>query len=336
MATSLLHLPRTRWFDFWMISQVIAVAAVLLLLAGLLLAPEQSLRVLWYAVVPILPATFFVNTTLWRSVCPLATLNAWGNHLVRPRHSTPRVTAVLSVDGLLLFHLMVPARRFLFNVDGPALAITILAVGGLALALGGLSVVRSAFCNALCPVLPVERLYGQAPLVPMMRGRCTTCTTCTTCTPRGCLDLAGGRALVQVIGRKHRTTAWLRTPHGLFIAGLPGFIFGYGMLTDGTLANATLTYATTLGWSLASVVIVAMLALGTRLDATRLFPLLGGVSGLLYYWCAGPAIAEAFGAGAGLSVGIRLLGMGLATLWLWRAWRSSPPAPLSPALATPS
>jgi hypothetical protein len=301
---------------------VIGVVAVPLLLAGLLLAPELSLRVLWYAVVPILPATFFLNTTLWRSACPLATLNAWGNQLARPRPITPRVTAVLSIGGLLLFHLMVPARRFLFNVNGPALAVTILAVGALALALGAIYVVRSAFCNALCPVLPVEQLYGQAPLVPMTRGRCTTCTTCT---PRGCLDLAGGRALVQVIGRERRTTAWLRTPNGLFIAGLPGFIIGYGLLTDGALATAPMTYATTLGWSLASVAIVAVLAMVFRLDSGRLFPLLGGVSGLLYYWFAGPAIAGAFAAGDGLATAIRVVGMGLAALWLWRAWPTSPP-----------
>ena len=55
--------------------------------------------------------------------------------------------------GLVLFHLMVPARHFLFNQNGVALAITIVAVGGLALLLGSMFPVRSAFCNALCPVL---------------------------------------------------------------------------------------------------------------------------------------------------------------------------------------
>lgn len=308
---------RTRRFDFWQVGRVTAVAALFLLVAGLVLSPDPSLRMLWYLVVPILPATFLVNTTLWRSVCPLATLNDLGNRLATPRPITPRGTTMLSLGGLLLFHLMVPARRVVLNVNGPALAITIVAVAGLALALGRRYLVRSAFCNALCPVLPVEQLYGQAPLVPMPRGRCASCSTCT---PRGCLDLAGGRALVQVIGRTRRTTAWLRTPHGLFMAGLPGFIIGYGLLTDGTLATAPITYATTLGWSLASVAIVATLALGARVDSTRLFPLLGGVSGLLYYWFAGPAVAGAFGAGAWCAFGIRLLGMGLATLWLWRAW----------------
>ena len=317
-----LHTRDTRWSVAWTIGQLAAVTALPMLLGGLVWAPEPSLRLLWYVVVPVLPATFFLNTILWRSICPLATLNAWGNRLGRPRPITPRATAALSIAGLLLFHLLVPARRFLFHAEGVALALVIVVVGGLAVALGAVFAVRSGFCNALCPVLPVEQLYGQAPLLPMVRGRCATCVVCTS---RGCLDLAGGRALVQVIGPGRRSAAWLRTPNGLFIAGLPGFVLGFSLLPDGPLTGAPITYATTLGSSLASVALVAMLALGARLDTARLFPLLAGTSGLLYYWFAGPAIADAFAADAGLATAIRLVGMGLASLWLWRAWPTSPP-----------
>ena len=31
---------------------------------------------------------------------------------------------------------------------------------------------KAGFCNALCPILPVERLYGQAPLVAAGNPRC--------------------------------------------------------------------------------------------------------------------------------------------------------------------
>jgi hypothetical protein len=317
-----LHARDTRLSVAWTIGQLVAITALPLLLAGLVWAPEHALRALWYLAVPVLPATFFLNTILWRSICPLATLNAWGNRLGQPRPISPRATAVLSSGGLLLFHLLVPARHFLFHANGVALAVTILGIGALALTLGGRFAVRSGFCNALCPVLPVEQLYGQAPLLPMVRGRCATCVVCTA---RGCLDLAGGRALVQVVGRRRRSAAWLRTPHGLFIAGLPGFVIGFSLLPDEPLASAPMAYATTLGWSLASVVVVAALAVGVRWDAARLFPLLAGTSGILYYWFAGPAIAEAFSAGAGLATAIRLVGMGLAGVWLWRAWPASPP-----------
>jgi hypothetical protein len=321
--------PADRWSAFWSALQVLVLIAVPLLLAGLVTAPDLWLRVLWYGVVPVLPATFFLNTTLWRSICPLATLNSWGNRLGTPRPISPRAATALGVGGLILFHLMVPARRFVFNTNGEVLAMTILGVGVLAVVLGSIFAVRSGFCNSLCPVLPVEQLYGQAPLLPMARGRCTTCDVCTS---RGCLDLAGGRALIQVIGPGRRTAAWLWTPNGLFIAGLPGFIIGFGVLADGPLRSAPMVYAMTLAWSVASVFMVMALAIGARMDATRLFPLLAGTSGMLFYWYAGPAIADAFAAGDGLAVAIRVVGMGLAGLWLWRAWPISPPQRAVPGM----
>ncbi len=329
----LVHDPRRA--ALWSVARWTALATVPALLAWMILAPEAALTALWYVAIPVLPATFFVNTILWRGVCPLATLNEWGNRLGRPQAPSARTVAVLSVAGLILFHLMVPARRFLFNEHGPALAATVAAVGVLALVLGALFAVRSAFCNALCPVLPVELLYGQAPLVRMTRGRCETCTTCT---PRGCLDLAQGRAFTQVIGPSRRSAAWLARPYGIFIAALPGFIVGYSLLGNGPLATAPAVYATTLGWSLASVAVVTGLVLTLRLDTRVAYPLLAGAAGLLYYWFAGPTMARELGAGELLSLAVRGVGMGVVALWLVRALatRSSRPGPAEYGPATGS
>jgi hypothetical protein len=262
----------------------------------MIVQPDVSLRLLWYVAIPILPATFFVNTAIWRNICPLATLNAWGNKIGRQRTLSPSVAGLLGIGGLVLFHLMVPARRFLFNSDGTALAVTVAAVGLLAVGLGAVYAVRSAFCNALCPVLPVELLYAQA------------------------------RALPQLFGRHRQSIAWLAEPRGIFMAALPGFIVGYSLLQDGSLRTAPLVYATTLGWSLASVLIVVALTRAFRLRSEAVLVLLAAAAGLLYYWFAGPAIATAFAAreSLGLALAVRVVGMGLVTYWLIRAWRSLP------------
>jgi hypothetical protein len=302
----------------WTAARSLALVAVVGLLAWLVVDPGHALTALWYVAVPVLPATFFVNPAFWRGVCPLATLNEWGNHVGTRRPLTPRVAALLATTGLILFHAMVPARRFLFNLNGPALAGTVAAVGALAVALGAIYPVRSAFCNALCPVLPVELLYGQAPLLPMTRGRCATCTLCT---PRGCLDLAQGRAFNQVLGPGRRSAGWLLRPYGLFVAGLPGFVIGYASLADGPLATAPLVYATTLGWSLASLGVAALLVIAFRIEAGIARVVLAGSAGLLYYWFAGPTIARELGLGNGLALGIRVVGMGLVAFWLARTLR---------------
>lgn len=302
----------------WTVAQGLALALFPCLLAGLIAAPEVTLTVLWYTLIPVLPATFFLNPGLWRGLCPLASLNRWGNRLGTPRLARAGEMAVFGAIGLILFHLLVPARRFLFNTHGPALALTIVAVGLLAVVLGARYAVRSAFCNGLCPVLPIEQLYGQSPLLPISRGRCATCTTCT---PRGCIDLAGSRALAQLFGPSRRDRSWLRTPHGLFFAALPGFIIGYSLVSDGKLATAGEVYLRTAGWSFASLLMVGLLVGLVRVPSARALPALAALAGGLYYWFAGPAVAAAFGAGGLLGAAIRAAGIGLAVVWLVRAVR---------------
>lgn len=314
MSTDQVLIQSLRRAALWAIARWSGLAAVPPLLAWLVLEPTSALTALWYLTVPVLPATFFLSTTLWRGVCPLATLNEVGNRLGRPRAPTPRMLSVLSVGGLVLFHLMVPARHFLFNEHGGILAATIATVAGLAVLLGARFPVRSAFCNALCPVRPIELLYGQSPLVSMERGRCPTCTGCT---PRGCLDLSETKAIPQLLGSARRTWRWLATPHGVFFAALPGFIIGYDQVRDGPLGGAGITYVTTLGWSLASVLVVGALVAAFRLPLRLTLPLLAAGAGALYYWYAGPAIMTQLAAGPGLAYGIRTVGMGLVGSWLF-------------------
>ncbi len=289
--------------------------AVPLLILWLGVEPASALKALWYVAIPVLPATFFLNTTIWRGVCPLATLNEMGNRLGRQRAPTPRILFAFNLGSLALFYSMVPARHLVFNQNGLVLAGTVAVVGGLALVLGALFTVRSAFCNALCPVLPVELLYGQAPLIQMDRGRCTACTVCT---PRGCLDLAEQKAIPQLLGTSRHTARWLATPYGAFFATLPGFIIGYNQVKDGPLSSAAMVYATTLGWSLASLLAIAILVLALRLHSRLALPLIAAAAGATYYWYAGPAIVSQLAAGAWLGTGIRIVGIGLVASWLVR------------------
>jgi nitrite reductase (NADH) large subunit len=305
-----------RQVAVWRSARVVALATLAVLLVALVLTPDVALAALWYVAVPLLPATFFLNPVLWRGVCPLATANELGNRLARGREPSARAVMQLSITGVLLFHLLVPARRFLFNVEGLALAATIVAVALLAIGLGAVFEVRAGFCNGLCPVLPVELLYGQSPLLTLQRGRCTACTVCT---PRGCLDLSQGKALQQMLGPDRRSGRWLFTPFGLFIASMPGFIVGYSVTNDGPIAAAPMVYATTLGWSAASVAVVAAALHLVRVPSRVVLPLIAAVGGWLYYWFAGPAVARQVEAPDALSVAVRVAGMALVTLWLGRA-----------------
>lgn len=149
MASTHILVYSPRRSLLWAIARWSAMLAVPILLTWLVVEQADALRMLWYVAIPLLPATFFLNPVLWRSVCPLATLNEWGNALAGQRPLSPRTAGVLGIAGLVLFHLLVPARRFVFNQNGPALAAIVVAVATLALMLGAVYAIRSGFCNAL-------------------------------------------------------------------------------------------------------------------------------------------------------------------------------------------
>jgi hypothetical protein len=172
-------------------------------------------------------------------------------------------------------------------------------------------------------VLPVELLYGQAPLIPIERGRCSTCTVCT---PRGCLDLADRKAIPQLLGPSRNSARWLVTPHGMFFTALPGFIIGYNQVKDGPLSTAARVYETTLGCSLASVLVVTGVILALRLNSRLAMPLLAALAGAIYYWYAGPAVAGQLGAAAWLGSAVRVGGIAVVGGWLVSAISHQPSA----------
>ena len=73
MATAANAVPRAA--GTWKLAQFSGVVLTAVLLAGLLREPELTLKILWNAVVPLLPAVFLLQPEIWRNACPLATLN---------------------------------------------------------------------------------------------------------------------------------------------------------------------------------------------------------------------------------------------------------------------
>ncbi len=312
----------------WRAGRVVALIALVAVLALLWMMPATGLAVLWGAAVPAIAASLFVTPVLWRGVCPLATLNELGNRFGRPAPPSARLQWGLGVAGLILFHVLVPARLVLFNHYGASVVAASLLIGLLAVLLGARYSVRSAFCNALCPILPIERLYGQAPLVDLERGRCGACVVCT---PRGCLDLAGPRNLAQLIGPGRRTEAWLLTPFGLFAAALPGFIVGYFLAPNGAAGGtaslaplaALAPWSWTLAGSVASGLVVAGIVRWTGATAARAMPFLAWASGTAYFAFTGPAIADLWAWPRAVGVAIAVGGVLFVGLWAIRGARKA-------------
>ncbi len=311
----------------WSFAQAVALLATVVLIGALLAVPDTGLKILWNVLIPLVPASLLITPHLWRNVCPLATLNKLGNGPWARRTLTTRMAALAGVIAIVLLFAMVPARRFLFNTDGVALAATIVAVGVLALALGAVFDMKAGFCNAICPVLPVERLYGQRPLVNLGNPRCPACTHCTQ---TGCIDLNATKSVAQTLGPARRSSAWLTTGFGAFAAAFPGFVMGYYATQDVALQGAGGVYLEVFLWAIASYVLTTAIVRFWDIPATRMLPMLGGVAAAVYYWFASPLLA------AGLSLAplewpLRIGFLSLVAAWSWRAVRHPPREAPSPA-----
>lgn len=301
----------------WRIAQVATVVVTITLIFGLMFRPAIALSLLWNLVIPVLPASFLIAPQLWRGICPLATLNQWSSGLLARRQLGGRLLFAANLFGIVLLVLLVPARRFLLNENGLALAATIAIVAVAALFLGALFDGRAGFCNAVCPILPVERFYGQYPLWKMDNRRCDKCTVCI---PKGCLDLDPTKSMTQAIGPAIGRHRWLSTTSGVFAGSLPGFIIGYYTTSNVPWSAAQEVYLWVALCSAGSYLTTTVVARVLGLTGPVSLALLAASSIMLYYWWAVPLIADSLNlAPASVPVG-RGAALALVALWLLRAW----------------
>jgi len=228
---------------------------------------------------------------------------------------------------------MVPARHLIFNTSGVWLGVTMTAVALLALGLGLVVRAKGGFCNSICPLLPVEKLYGQAPLISAPNPRCSPCTLCTA---KGCLDLDPSKSLRAALGNSTTVRDWIRTPFGVFAAAFPGFIFGYFQVGDVATSHWYVAYGIILSFSLGSLALTAFLAAALRDSINRLLPVLGALAVGIYYWYAAPASLAAFGLPGGIL--LRWVLVAFVAIWLAHALKRTelPPSRHRPRSARPA
>ena len=314
-TTAVGALPGT---GLWTIAQWVGIALTGGLLTGLVIAPELSLDILWNAVIPVLPAVFMISPALWRNVCPLATLNTLSGRARGKMKPDGALATTVQIGGIVLFFVMVPARRFVFNTDGLTLAVVIVAVAALALTLGFVFTSKAGFCNGVCPVLPVEKLYGQRPLIQIGNPRCQPCVMCTRV---GCMDRTPNDAVRQVLGAKADSKAWLLTPFGVFAGVFPGFVWGYFTLTDVPLAEAGAVYLHVLQWMAASYTLTSLIVWAGNVSSKWMLRLLAVSALCLYYWYGSVGIADAWALPDAFVYAVRAAAIGLVVVWLGAAAR---------------
>ncbi len=300
----------------WRAARTVVLVGFGLMLIGLLVRPDAALRVFWGVIVPLLPALFLVDARLWRNVCPLATLNLLSGSRADGGRQTGRMVRVSGAVGIATLALVVPARHLGLDDDPEALFCVLLLMSALALWAGTQIRMKGGFCNAICPILPVERLYGRDPALALPNARCSSCEACSL----ACLDLnpAGSpRSLVR--GAANRP--WLSTPFGAFVAAFPGFVAAYFTKPDAWTGPAA-----AYGWAAALSICSWSLfraTLGRRADTFDLGMLVSSVvAASTYFWFVPAQVATEFELGSTFVVVSRTAAVALIGHAALRARRS--------------
>lgn len=217
--------PDSGASPLWRIVQDVLLLAGVLLVWLLLFRPATGIIIMWNVIIPILPAFFVLATGLWRNICPMATFSLLPRRLGLSRRQvmSPRLAGLLGLSSVAALFLILPFRHLLLNTNGPMTALMLVLASGIACAMGFAFQWRSGWCTSLCPIHPVEKLYGFSPLTTVKNMRCGSCGKCTL----PCPDSTRFMTLLHT--GPSRLEKWVgHVMTGSFV----GFVFGWYQLPD--------------------------------------------------------------------------------------------------------
>lgn len=315
------RLPARLWP--WM--RAGSVAVTLVLVAVLIILPQTGLFVFWRLLIPLLPLLFLIAPGLWRNICPLAASNQTPRVFSFTRGLTPPawLKEYGYVIGFSAFFLLASSRKWLFNYDGLATALLLLAALAAAFVGGLLFKGKSGWCSSLCPLLPVQRLYNQTPFVTVANSHCTPCVGCT----KNCYDFNPSVAALADLYDDDRYYSGYRK---FFAAALPGFILAYFTLPDPAMSDVPSMYLWFALYMLVSVGVFFVLDAFLKVTTNTLTTLCGVAALNLFYWFGLPAWLNAVGGLFGATPPAWIAWLGQATIlvltviWVARTYAKEP------------
>lgn len=285
------ELPSRIPVRVWRAVRVVSVVSYLSLAAVLVIWPQTGLLIFFGIVIPILPVLFFIAPGVWRNICPLSSANQSARVLGFTLGRTP--PRWLQERGFLiamtLFFGIAGARLAVFNTSGTATAVLLLCVMGAAFTGGLLFKGKSGWCSSICPMLPVQRLYGQTPFALSPNSHCRPCLACT----RNCFDFQP--QLAQQADLHDPETTW-HQPRRLFASALPGFVLGFFTFLGQTELTTTEVYARLTIYVLASVGLCFAVEAFLGISAGMVTALWGAAALNLFYWHGTPRAGDALSA----------------------------------------
>lgn len=271
----------------WHVIRAGTVVAYLAVVVALFVRPAGGLFVFFGVIVPLWPVLFFVAPGVWRNICPLAA----SNQLPRVAGFSRAGSAPgwLARNGFLiaatLFFGIAGARIAGLDRNGPAMGIVLAVIIASAFTGGVLLKGKSGWCSSVCPLLPLQRAYGQTPFVTSPNSHCRPCVGCA----KNCYDFKP-RAAWQA-DMADPDPKW-SAPRTLFTAALPGFILGFFTLHHRAATSMPEKYALLVLFVLVSIGLFYAIHAVSPLSPAMLTVGFAAVAVNLYYWFSGPILTD--------------------------------------------
>ncbi|MEJ2613185.1 MAG: ferredoxin [Candidatus Thiodiazotropha sp.] len=275
----------------WRIAQYLLLVASVVLVALLFLKPTIGLNIFWNVVIPTAPALIVIAPGVWRNICPMATLNLMPQRMgISKQGSLSRhMKARLGFLSLIALFIIVPYRHLSLDTNGERSALMLIAAGLIAFAMGIAFKWRSGWCTTLCPIHPVERLYGISPAKTFKNSRCSHCVRCTSPCPDSTKSMTpaitGPSPLATMSGH-------------LLIGSFAGFIWGWNQLPDFSGTITVTHYLHVYLWPLDSALISLAVYMFlyqwvvlTKEGRRTLIKVFATIAVSTYYWFRIPALA---------------------------------------------
>jgi len=278
------RLPVSIWWALRLASLLLTLTAIFLLFTQ----PDTGLVLFWKLLIPLLPLSFAVIPGLWRNICPMALLNQLPRTLGFGRQNTlsARMRKLALYVSSLSFVGFVLLRQPLINQQGFTLGI-ILSAGLVLALLGGYYFKgRSGWCGTFCPLAPLQKAYGHAPLLMVKNGYCESCVGCQ----KNCYDF---NPRATIFSDLNDTDQWWSEQRLFFIALLPGLISGFfnsSFSSTSALSEYLLSMLTPMAISTGVFYLLHALL---NLNYFRLASLYSMLALGLFYWHGTPLLASA-------------------------------------------
>ncbi len=238
------YTPRFQYF--LRAASIGSMAILVLVLATLAVDPDLGLKLVWSLIIPAAPLIFFLVPNIWVSLCPFAIMQSVPRrlNLTRKKDLTEKQTHWLRMLGWGLLFTMVPARHLLFNYDALVLLLTTLVLATVVTFFGFNYKGLSGWCMGVCPIRPVEMMYGQ--FTPE-RCRPEVCTICEECNENCSRLRVQSREVMRANNAQYK----------YFIFAFPGFVLGYYL--TGPEMSALSLYGVVYGLSVASLTLFCLI-----------------------------------------------------------------------------